>query len=419
MDDVGEARVLCGPGRPCGLGAVGDKGGQPGLCGLTAQLFMSGRAHPAQFQHIAQQSEAALAGVLFEHRQRSLHAVGVGVVAVLDDVHAACVDHLLAHTGLLEIGQTRDDALGREAQTGGGGVSSQRVRHVVTAHGRDGHCIAACIFITEGEGHAVALLPDIEGADVGVLVAEAEPHGPDMGGQSGFAQEGVVAVEHEGRTLGKAGADLQLRLADVLLTAQIADVGHADAGDDAHIGAGALCQTLDLTGVAHAHLHDSVLRIPADAEHGAGQAQLIVLVALGLDCIAKARDGGVGHLLGGGLAHTAGDAHHLRVELAAVVRAHDHHGVVAVGADNRPFSRDALHRMVEDDIGRALFQRLGREIVAVEALTGESHKDAAGADLAAVGGHEADGLAVGEALGGKALQKQVCCDFFHKSFSLI
>ena len=152
--------------------------------------------------------------------------------------------------------------------------------------------------------------------------------------------------------------------------------------------------------MAHAHLHDSVLRIPADAEHGTGQAQLIVLVALGLDGIAKARDGGVGHLLGGGLAHAAGDAHYFRVELAAVVCAHDHHGMVAVGADHRPFSRDTIHRMVEDDIGRALFQRLGREIVAVEALTGESHKDAAGADLAAVGGHEADGLAVGEALGG-------------------
>ena len=51
--------------------------------------------------------------------------------------------------------------------------------------------------------------------------------------------------------------------------------------------------------------------------------------------------------------------------------------------------------------------------LAGEALTVESHKDAAGADLAAVGGHEADGLAVGEAIGGKALQKQVCCDFFH------
>ena len=82
-------------------------------------------------------------------------------------------------------------------------------------------------------------------------------------------------------------------------------------------GRATLCQTLDLTGVAHAHLDDSVLRIPADAEHGAGQAQLIVLVALGLDGMAKARDGGVGHLLGGGLSHVAGDAHHLRVELWA------------------------------------------------------------------------------------------------------
>ena len=80
-----------------------------------------------------------------------------------------------------------------------------------------------------------------------------------MGGQRGFAQEGVVAVEHEGRTLGKAGADLQLRLADVLLTAQIADVGHADAGDDAHIGAGCPRQTVNLAGVAHAHLDDRVL----------------------------------------------------------------------------------------------------------------------------------------------------------------
>ena len=67
--------------------------------------------------------------------------------------------------------------------------------------------------------------------------------------------------------------------------------------------------------------------------------------------------------------------------------------------------------MVEDDIGRALFQRLGREIVAVEALTGESHKDAAGADLAAVGGHEADGLAVGEASGARPFKSRSAAIF--------
>ena len=91
--------------------------------------------------------------------------------------------------------------------------------------------------------------------------------------------------------------------------------------------------------------------------------------------------------------------------------------MVAVGADDRLFCRDPLHRVVQHDIGRPLFQRLGREIVAVEPLARKSHEDAAGADLAAVGGHKADGLAVGEALGGKALQKQICCDMFHRSFS--
>ena len=45
----------------------------------------------------------------------------------------------------------------------------------------------------------------------------------------------------------------------------------------------------------------------------------------------------VGHLLGGGLAHTAGHAHHLGVVLAAVVCAHHHHGVVAVRAKDGLF----------------------------------------------------------------------------------
>ena len=327
------------------------------------------------------------------------------------------MDHLLAHTGLLEIGQTRDDALGREAQTGGGGVSSQRVRHVVTAHGRDGHCIAACIFITEGEGHAVALLPDIEGADVGVLVAEAEPHGPDMGGQSGFAQEGVVAVEHEGRTLGKAGADLQLRLADVLLTAQIADVGHADAGDDAHIRAGSAGQTVDLASVAHAHLDHSVFGGSADAHQGAGHAQLVVLVALGLNGLTKAAQGRVGHLLGGGLAHAAGHAHHLGVVLAAVVGPHHHHGVVAVQAEDGFFGRDALHRVVHHHKGCALFQCFGRKVVAVEPLAGKGHKDAARPHLTAVGGDQLHFRVAGEEAGRhKPCQQLACMDLFHSSF---
>ena len=61
------------------------EGGKLGLCGLTAQLFMSGRAHPAQFQHIAE--DQYLPGAAFERflpevDERCLHARGIGVVTV-------------------------------------------------------------------------------------------------------------------------------------------------------------------------------------------------------------------------------------------------------------------------------------------------------------------------------------------------
>ena len=375
--------------------------------GLAAQV--------AQLQHIAQQSKAALAGKLLEHGQSGFHAVGVGVVAVLDDVHAACVDDLLAHTGLLKIADAPDDLPGVQPQPGGGAVGSQGVGDVVAAHGGDLHEESPLFVVFQHEAHAVGLLLDGQGADIRALVAEAEPDGLDVLRQLRFPQEGVVAVQHEGGTLRQTGADLQLCLADVLLTAQVADVGHTDAGDDAHIRAGALAQALDLPGVAHAHLHHGVLGIPADAEHGAGQTQLIVLVALGLDGIPEALDGGVAHLLGGGLAHAAGHAHHLGVELAAVVRTQHHHGVVAVRAEDGLFRRDALDRVVHHHAEGPFFQRLGREVVAVEPFPRKGHEDAAGAHLAAVGGHEGDfRLPEHHAVRRKAAQQRTCFDTFHK-----
>ena len=268
--------------------------------------------------------------------------------------------------------------------------------------------------VFEGKGHAVALLPDVQRAHVRVLIAEAEPDGADVVRQLCFAQEGVVAVEHQRRAVFQARADLQLCLADVLLAAQIADVGHADAGDDAHIRPGTLGEPLDLAQMAHAHLHHGVLRLFADAEHGAGQAQLVVLVALGLDGIAKARDGGVGHLFRGGLAHAARHAHHLGVELAAVVGAHGHHGAVAVRAEDGLLRRDAVHRVVEHDVRRALVDGFCSEIVAVELLARERHEDAARPHLAAVRRHQIDARLVREARRGQAVQQNLCRNLIHK-----
>ena len=191
-------------------------------------------------------------------------------------------------------------------------------------------------------------------------------------------------------------------------------MGHADAGNDAHIRACRPRQTVDFAGVAHAHLDDRVLGAAFQPHQGAGHSQLIVLVALGLDGLAKAAQGGVGHLLGGGLAHAAGHAHHFGVELAAIIGTQHHHGVVAVRADHALLLRHAFHGVVQHHAECAVFQRLGGKIMAVKFFARERHKDAPGADLTAVGGHQRDrGLALGQRVDRQALQQDVCCNCFH------
>ena len=231
------------------------------------------------------------------------------------------------------------------------------------------------------------------------------------------AQKLVIVVQHQRGTLRQTAADLQLGLADVFLAAQVADVGHADAGDDAHIRAGGAGQTIDLSGMAHAHLDHCILGVCPDAHQGAGHSQFIVLVALGLDGIAEAAQGRISHLLGGGLAHAAGHAHHLGVVLLAVVCAHDHHGVVAVRAEHSLFRRDALHRMVHHHKGGTVLQRLGRKVVAIEFFTGERHEDAAGTHFAAVCRDQFHFRITCEKTGRhQPCQKLACMDLFHWYF---
>ena len=176
-------------------------------------------------------------------------------------------------------------------------------------------------------------------------------------------QEGIIKIQHQGGVFRQAIADLQLCLTDVLLAAQIADMGGADAGDKAHIRTGAAGQTADLPRMVHAHLHHRVFGVRPDAEQGAGQAQLIILVALGLDGFAASSQSCVAHLFCGGLAHAACDSHHLWVIGIAVVGAQGHHGLIAVRAKDGLFRRDCLHRVVQHHSQGAFFQRCCRKVM--------------------------------------------------------
>ena len=157
------------------------------------------------------------------------------------------------------------------------------------------------------------------------------------------AAKKVVPVEN-GQTCRVHGLEnLAFGLQDALAAAQVLNVGIADVGNHRHVRRGQVHQVGDLSKVVHPHLQHTDLVLAAQAEEGEGKAQLVVEVPLGFQhLVLLAQDGGH-HVFGGGLAHTAGDAHHLRVELAAVVCAHDHHGVVAVRADHALLLRHAFH----------------------------------------------------------------------------
>ena len=72
--------------------------------------------------------------------------------------------------------------------------------------------------------------------------------------------------------------------------------------------------------------------------------------------------------------------------------------------------------MVDHHIFRALLQRTGGEIMAVEPLAGEGHKNAAGLYLAAIGGDQLHLRVTGQFSGRhQPCQKLACMDLFHCS----
>ena len=152
------------------------------------------------------------------------------------------------------------------------------------------------------------------------------------------AQEGS-SVQHQRRT---SGRPLQISAlpCDILLTAQIADMGHADAGNDAHIRPCRPRQTVDLAGVPMP-ISTTAYRCCFPAASGCGHSQLIVLVASVLMVSPKAAQVG---LLWYSRSTLPGHAHHFGVVLA-VVCAHHHHGVVAVRKGY--FLRHTGHWMVD------------------------------------------------------------------------
>ena len=94
-------------------------------------------------------------------------------------------------------------------------------------------------------------------------------------------------------------------------------VGPVNVGEHSHGGRGDLGETADLPEAVHAHLHHRGLVGRIQLQKGEGQADEVIQVQGILVHLISPGQNPRGHLLGGGLAATAGDGHHRQGKPAA------------------------------------------------------------------------------------------------------
>ena len=123
-------------------------------------------------------------------------------------------------------------------------------------------------------------------------------------------QQVVVPAQEKGSPIGETLRQLQLGSEDVFPCTQALQVGNADVGDNAHLRLCRQGQVLNLPQSGHSHLHHRRLGVFFNGKESFGRSNLVIQVPLGFY---GGKAGGKHrrrHLLGGGLAHAAGDAHH-------------------------------------------------------------------------------------------------------------
>jgi hypothetical protein len=214
----------------------------------------------------------------------------------------------------------------------------------------------------------------------------------DAGGGGETCQHreiGVVAIEDRGATRHRL-EDLGLCLRDLVDGGEVLQMHHRDRGDDRNVGPREIGQVGDLAGVVHAHLDDRVDGVRRQARERERHAPLIVQIARARMRLGLRGQGRGQHFLGAGLADAAGDTHDLRagaraggarqrVEGAFDIR-HENHGRIRGHTVGMPRDEGC------DGAGR---ERLGDEVMTIEAHALDGDEEIARHERSTVDGHAA------------------------------
>ena len=324
--------------------------------------------------------------------------------------------NILAHAGGLVIRQSRRGAGRIQTQPGGGSIGNQRIADGMQADRGNGHREFPVFPVGQNKPGTGLFRLDFHRPHIGRLAVNAEPDRMQPVRQLGGGQQVIVGIEHQRRAVRQSVADLQLCFHNILAAAQVFQMAHTDLGDDTCRGPRGTDQAIDFPQCTHAHLHHRVLGGVVQAEQGVGQADLVVLVALGLEGVAECGKHRIAEFLGGGLAHTAGDADHQRGKQHPVIGGHPDHGMVAGGNQHQLVLRHAVHRVIGHNVGSAGLAGGCRVVMAVHMFAREADENAARGDLAAVGDHRCDGLGAHQ---GQTSQQLICGNRFHLASLLL
>jgi hypothetical protein len=232
--------------------------------------------------------------------------------------------------------------------------------------------------------------PEEHGEKVGVGVLKAgKAHGRVHQFQGRVPEQGVVPADHGAAALPQVAQEGGLGARHARLVAEPFQVAGTHVGDDRQVRAGHRGQLLHVAAPGDAELHNPQLLVGRGLEHGRGQPDLVVEVAVVLGRGEFSRGHGVEHLLDRGLARRAGHGHELRPAGVAPaggqpaqgglgIADHDHRGVGL-------FDHARGHHGARTARGG-----LGREFVAVEILARDAEKEIAGLHGAGVRLHLGD-----------------------------
>ena len=205
-------------------------------------------------------------------------------------------------------------------------------------------------------------------------------------------QQGVVSVEDQDPVPLHMGQQLTLGLKDILPAAQSLDMGVTDVGDNPHVRLHNAGQVVDLPEFVHAHLQHTHLVAGIQLQYRKRQADVVIVIPLGLEhLIFHAQHGGQ-HILGGGFAPAARHADERDGEAVFIPGSQTPQGLLGVIHLHIELVRENVVPPVGGETSGGPAVQGGVDIgVAVEAVPHQGDKQGAGVDGPAVGLYPGDG----------------------------